>query len=148
MDLTPSGMLETSHAVNRLYDRMRKPICVELSLTTMEFDIIAFLYNNPEKDTASDIISYKHFSKGNVSHAIDTLSQGGYLEEVKDSEDRRRIHLKLKAKALGQTEKIAAFQISFYEALIEGFSDTEKDALLSFLFHVRKNANEALAKGK
>ena len=41
----------------RLYDKMLKRVCTEHDLTLVEADIISFLRNNPEKDTAADMWS-------------------------------------------------------------------------------------------
>ena len=48
----------------RLYDKMLKRVCTEHDLTLVEADIISFLRNNPEKDTAADIVELRMLSKG------------------------------------------------------------------------------------
>ena len=80
----------------RLYDKMLKQVCTEHDLTVIEADIISFLQNNPGKDTAADIVELRLLSKGAVSKAVESLIQKSLLERIPDTEDRRRIHLKIK----------------------------------------------------
>ena len=40
--------------VIKLYEKMLKRVCTEHHLTVIEADVISFLQNNPEKDTAAD----------------------------------------------------------------------------------------------
>ena len=47
----------------RLYDKMLKTVCTEHNLTIIEADVISFLQNNPEKDTAADIVELRMLSR-------------------------------------------------------------------------------------
>ena len=53
----------------KLQEQMLKKICEKWQLTITEGKVIAFLYNNPQKDTAADITELRMLSKGNVSQA-------------------------------------------------------------------------------
>ena len=90
----------------RLYDKMLKRVCTEHDLTLVEADIISFLRNNPEKDTAADIVELRMLSKGAVSKGVEALIQKSLLERIPDMEDRRRIPLKLRPLAEPVTETI------------------------------------------
>ena len=52
----------------KLHESMLKEICETYQLTMIEANIISFLYNNPGRDTARDIVELRMLSKGNVSH--------------------------------------------------------------------------------
>ena len=71
---------------------MLKDICNNYQLTIIEATIISFLYNNPGKDTAADIVELRMLSKGNVSQAVESLIQKSLLKREQDKEDRRKIH--------------------------------------------------------
>ena len=66
----------------RLYDKMLKRVCTEHDLTLVEADIISFLQNNPEKDTAADIVELRMLSKGAVSKGVEALIQKSLLERT------------------------------------------------------------------
>ena len=59
---------------------MLKRVCTEHDLTLVEADIISFLQNNPEKDTAADIVELRMLSKGAVSKGVEALIQKSLLE--------------------------------------------------------------------
>ena len=86
--------------VIRLYESLNRQVCDTWHITQIETDIIAFLKNNPEKDTARDIVEFRMLQKGNVSQAVEDLIQKGFLARRPDERDRRRIHLSLTERAL------------------------------------------------
>ena len=61
--------------LNKLYECMLKEICRRHKLTLIETTIISFLYNNPGRDTAADIVELRMLSKENVSQAVELLMQ-------------------------------------------------------------------------
>ena len=48
----------------RLYDKLLKKVCMKYDLSLIEADVISFLRNNPQKDTAADIVELRMLSKG------------------------------------------------------------------------------------
>ena len=76
----------------RLYEKMMREVCDGYRLSMVEVDIIAFLKNNPQKDTAADIVELRMLSKAAVSKGADALIQKGMLEREADPTDRRKIH--------------------------------------------------------
>lgn len=109
----------------RLYDKMLKRVCTEHELTLAEAEIISFLRNNPEKNTAADIVELRMISKGAVSKGVEALIQKSLLERIPDTEDRRRIHLKLRPEAEPVTESIDEVREEFLETILEGFTKEE-----------------------
>ena len=65
-----TGFLMNIRRIMKLHDGMLKEICAKYQLTPIEAKIIRFLYNNPEKDTATDIVELRMLQKGNVSAAV------------------------------------------------------------------------------
>ena len=59
----------------KLHETLLKKICETCRLTLIEGKVIAFLHNNPGKDTAADIAEFRMLSKGNVSQAVESLIQ-------------------------------------------------------------------------
>ena len=71
-------------------DALIKELCDHFHLTKIEGTIIVFLYNNPGKDTAGDIVELRMLSKGNVSQAVESLIQKSLLTREQDAEARVR----------------------------------------------------------
>ena len=127
----------------RLYDKMLKQVCTEHDLTVIEADIISFLQNNPGKDTAADIVELRLISKGAVSKAVESLIQKSLLERIPDTEDRRRIHLKLKSEAEPVTVSIDNVREEFLNTVLEGFSREELESHARFFQRLVANTKKA-----
>ncbi len=63
----------------KYYEFSLKGINKKYDLTKIELDIISFLFNNPNKDTLSDIVELRMLQKGNVSKAINILIDKGLI---------------------------------------------------------------------
>lgn len=128
----------------RLYDKMLKRVCAEHNLTVIEADVISFLQNNPEKDTAADIAELRMLSKGAVSKAVESLIQKSFLERIPDKQDRRRIHLKLKPEAEPVLEMVNAVREEFLKKVLEGFTKEELETHVCFLRKIFDNTKLAM----
>lgn len=109
----------------KLHESLLKEICSQYHLTLIEATIISFLYNNPGKDTAGDIVELRMLSKGNVSNAVELLIQKSLLQRTPDASDRRKIHLSLLPETKPITDAIDTIQNQFYEEVFNGFSEDE-----------------------
>ena len=110
----------------KLYENMLREVCGKYGLTSIEVNIISFLYNNPGKDTAGDIVELRMLSKGNVSQAVEGLIQKKMIRRRQDTDDRRRIHLSLRPEAQPVIHDIEAIRDKFHERVFRGFSDDER----------------------
>lgn len=128
----------------KLYDKLISDVCKKYKLTKTEVDVLAFLSNNPEKDTASDIIEYRMISKANVSQAVEMLITKGMLERAQDKKDRRRIHLKLTEKSEEIVKCIHLAQDNFSSLLFEDFSNEEIELYEEFNKKIYENAKRYL----
>ncbi|HJC34996.1 MAG TPA: MarR family transcriptional regulator [Candidatus Mediterraneibacter faecipullorum] len=128
----------------RLYDKMLKKVCTEHELSLVEADVISFLRNNPGKDTAVDIVELRGLSKGAVSKAVESLIRKSFLERIPDTEDRRRIHLKLKPEAEPVTEMIDEVKEEFLNTVLGGFTSEELEAHSRFFQRVFDNTRHEL----
>ena len=128
----------------RLYDKLLKKVCMEHDLTMIEADIISFLQNNPGKDTAADIVELRLLSKGAVSKGVESLIQKSLLERIPDTEDRRKIHLRLKPQAGPVTETVNEVRDEFLETVLDGFTKEELETQDRFLKHLFDNTRKAM----
>lgn len=120
-----TDFLMTIRRIIKLHESLLKEICSQYHLTMIEATIISFLHNNPEKDTAGDIVELRMLSKGNVSNAVELLIQKSLLQRTPDAGDRRKIHLSLLPAAKPITDAVDTIQKQFYEKLFTGFSEEE-----------------------
>ena len=91
--------------VEELYENMVSPVCEKYELTYMEFTVLMFLANNPQYDTATQIVRYRHLAKSHVSVSIRSLQERGLILGEHKGGNHRTIHLSVAGKA---TDIIAA----------------------------------------
>ena len=61
----------------KLYQDTVLPVCKKYGLTYMEFGVLMFLYNNPQYNTAAQIVSVRHIPKSHVSISVKSLMGKG-----------------------------------------------------------------------
>lgn len=138
--------LTAIRSIIRLYESMLKVIEDRYGLSLLEANIISFLYNNPEKNTAVDIVEYRMISKGNVSKGVESLIQKKLLRREEDSRDRRKVNLFLQPAAKPITEAIEKIRIDFFACIFADFSQTEQEGYFRLNEKIIENAKDALAK--
>ncbi len=113
----------------KLYEKYLEDVQMKYQLSYIEITIIGFLHNNPEKDTAADIVEVRILPKGNVSAGVEALVQKGILSRRQDQTDRRKIHLYLLEKAFPIVQEIEEINKRFREQIFKDFS---KDDLKTY----------------
>ena len=98
-----TGMMDPSMAATRMYNNanrfieayhsMLQPLCREAGLPSMALDILLFIANNPDKDTARDVCQFRGLKPGIVSVHVDRLVAAGLITRRTVPEDRRKIEL-------------------------------------------------------
>ena len=61
--------------ITNFYEKLTKEICNKNNITQMEYNILMFLYNNPECKTASEIIEKRKSTKSHVSNSLKNLEK-------------------------------------------------------------------------
>ena len=128
----------------RLYSSVISPIYKQYSLTRTEFDVLMFLANNPQFDTASDIVEIRHISKSHVSISVRSLVEQEYIKAEYRGGDRRTIHLSVTDKAHDIIAAGRKAQGEFLSILGAGFSDEEKEQISSIISRITENVKETL----
>lgn len=130
------------------YDDLLKPVCSRYHLFPVEVSIISFLHNNPEKDTAADIVEFRMLPKSNVSLAVESLIRKSLLVRRQDTRDRRKIHLSLTPAAEPVIREIEQVRLQFYQQVFQGFTSEEQQQFASMNARIAKNMKiEAQGRG-
>lgn len=124
-----SDMLLLIRYMMKLYEKYLETIQIKYQLSYIEITIIGFLYNNPEKDTAADIVEVRMIPKGNVSAGVEALVQKRILSRRQDQHDRRKNHLYLLETAFPIIHEIEKINKNFREQIFQNFS---KDDLITY----------------
>ena len=130
----------------KYYDSLRRRVCKQHGLSQTEFDVLAFLGNNPGLDTARDIVELRLLPKSNVSVAVESLIQRGLLCRRQDTTDRRRIHLSLTNSAPPLLEDVLSVMPRFTACALSGFTAEETRDFEQFYTRIAHNISLCLQK--
>ena len=76
--------IEFARKVALAYTAVCRPLCQEMKLPQTAFDILMFLYNNPEYKTARDIVEIRNIKANLVSVNVEKLVQEYHVVPVTD----------------------------------------------------------------
>ncbi|MGI6014648.1 MAG: MarR family winged helix-turn-helix transcriptional regulator [Oscillospiraceae bacterium] len=138
-----TNLLLAIQHMEKLYESMIKQIGKHHHLSLMEMTILSFLYNNPGKDTASEIVEIRMLQKGHVSQGVSSLIQKELLTRQQDQHDRRVIHLSLTPKTSSIVQEIEKKKEEFMAIVYEGFSPEEQEQYLQFVRRIVENTTNA-----
>ena len=136
--------IEFAHNFFQAYCIQCRSLCRELRMPQTAFDILMFLANNPDYNTAKDIVELRGLKANLVSVNVERLVQEGYLDRQDFPGDRRKTVLVCTEKARPVVKKGQELQSSFSEAI---FRDVDPDARENFyrvMETVERNLNQIL----
>ena len=122
--------IEFARKMALAYTAVCRPLCQEMKLPQTAFDILMFLYNNPEYKTARDI--------------VEKLVQDGYIERQAVEKDRRKTELICTQKALPVQKRGRGLQQEFAERLMMGLSDEDQKKLAIYFSQMEKNLDQII----
>ena len=98
-----------------------------------------FVLNKKEGLTQDKLAKDLHLNKSNVTRAIQSLNEKGYVNVKNDENDKRkkRVYLTEQAKLMGA--KYQQKEIEFLKHLYEGVSDEEVDNAYSIISKIEDN---------
>lgn len=128
------------HHITRAYEHYCRPLCRELDMPQMAFDILMFLANNPESCTAKDISRGRGYRENILSVNINKLVSEGYLERAAVAGDRRKVRLVCTEKAQPIIARGQKALEEFHCLMKEGLSAEDMEICQRCLEIVGKNA--------
>lgn len=139
---------ERMFLLQKLYSQILEPVCKAYGITRMELDILLFLANNPQYDTAAEIIRYRHLTKSHVSTSVRQLLDRGYLEGFFSKNNQKSVHLRLLAPASPVIEEGRSAQKQFFSLILQGLTPAEIEVLNAAFDKIEQNMQTALRTGR
>lgn len=136
-----AGFAKKFHGV---YDAMMQPLCEKLEMPQTALDILLYLANNPDHNSARDICRFRFLKPGIVSFHIERLVREGLLARSVAEDDRRVYRLVCTEKAAPIIEQGRALQMRFGRAITEGLDDAALAALRQTLATIDGNMERLL----
>ncbi len=133
-------------SIGELYDRRMAPVSSSFHLTAMELSILLFLANNPDYDTAKEIVEKRHLTKSHVSISVRALEEKGLIRREHRNGDNRTVHLVLLHSADEIVRTGQKAQADFLSAVTAGLSVTDIERFHTYIGRMNENVLAALRK--
>ena len=89
-----------------------------------------------------------NISKGNISQAVESLKQKGYLVTEQSSDDRRYVAVRLTAAADPVIEKLKAAEDEYFAGFMGALPSSEEASLVTRIFDAAQKFSPAAFLGK
>lgn len=136
--MEPNIIVRTS-LFRRYYENSFQDLLEEFGLTRLEAVILLFLHNNPDFNTARDIVELRGLSKSNVSTALEALRLRQYLTIRPDPDSRRVRRIFLREEKRDVVEALVRRQQETLGRLTDGFSPEELAEMQRYLDRMEEN---------
>lgn len=113
-----NNMIAMMRTAMEIYEYMCRPVCELGGIQQGELNVLLFLANNPDKNTAIDMHRSGGMKQSMISTLVEKLVQGEYLERQKIPGDRRKVKLICTEKAKPVIEAGQAVQIKFKQLIM------------------------------
>lgn len=134
--------------ITSYYELLSGGVCDQYELTQMEYDILMFLHNNPQHNTAADIVRIRKSTKSHVSSSLKKLEDRGLIERKQSEENKKHIEIVLLDTAELIVEAGINAQKQFAQNVLSGLTEEEKHICISIFDKICFNAEEQLRKSK
>ena len=130
--------------ITSYYELLSGKVCDKYELTQMEYDILMFLYNNPQNNTAAEIVKIRKSTKSHVSTSLKNLENKKLIERKQSEENKKHVEIFLLDKAELIVEEGINAQKQFAQNVLSGLTEEEKDMCIRVFDKICNNAEEHL----
>ena len=142
--MSPLDLWEHNLPIKTLYSVCVDPVCKKHHINRTELDILLFLANNPQYDTAADIVEVRYLAKSHVSISIKELERLGYLKGRYQEGNHKTIHLVVQEEARDVVIDGRMAQQEFFNIMFHGIKQKEVEQARSFFSQVSQNIRNHL----
>ena len=128
------------------YEMLTAPTCDKYNLKKMEYDILMFLYHNPESTTAEVMVRIRKSTKSHVSTALKVLEERGYISKKTSSNNKKRVELFLEDSANEIVKEGLTVQNQFAYDMLQGLTEDEIKVCRKVFEKICRNAEECIQK--
>ena len=130
------------------YELLSGEVCDRYGLTQMEYDILMFLHNDPQHNTAAEIVKVRKSTKSHVSTSLKKLEDKGLVERIQSKVNKKHIEIVLLDKAELIVEAGINAQKRFAQNVLSGLTEEEKCMCIIVFDKICNNAEEHFLKEK
>ena len=130
--------------ITSYYELLSGEVCDRYGLTQMEYDILMFLHNNPQHNTAAEIVKIRKSTKSHVSTSLKDLENNGLIRKIQSEDNKKHIEIVLLDKAELIVEAGINAQNQFAQNVLSGLTEEEKHICINIFDKICCNAEEAI----
>ena len=130
--------------ITTYYELLSGEVCDRYGLTQMEYDILMFLHNNPQHNTAAEIVKIRKSTKSHVSTSLKKLEEKGLVERIQSEDNKKHIEIVLLDKAELIVEAGINAQKQFAQNVLSGLTEDEKHICINIFDKICCNAEESI----
>lgn len=130
--------------MKKLMEKKCASMMEKCDLRPVELDILVFLYQSEQADTAKDIMHSRHISKAHISKSIENLRIRGYVQVNEDVKDHRIGHIALTKKAQAVAGEILEVYQSCRRIMMQNVTQEEIEVLQRVIKKMQESINDAL----
>ena len=130
--------------ITSYYELLSGKVCDKYELTQMEYDILMFLHNNSQNNTAAEIVKIRKSTKSHVSTSLKNLENKKLIERKQSEENKKHVEIFLLDKAELIVEEGINAQKQFAQNVLSGLTEEEKDMCIRVFDKICNNAEEHL----
>ncbi|MDO5782642.1 MAG: MarR family transcriptional regulator [Eubacteriales bacterium] len=128
--------------ITSCYEKVTGSVCEKYHLTHMEYDILMFLHNNPQHNTAAEIVKVRKSTKSHVSSSLKDLESKGLIERIRSADNKKHIEIVLLNKADLIIEDGIKAQKEFAKIALDGLTEEEKRICKEVFNKICSNADK------
>ena len=113
-------------AITSYYELLSGEVCDRYELTQMEYDILMFLHNNPQLNTAAEIVKIRKSTKSHVSTSLKKLENRGFVKRIQSEDNKKHIEIVLLDRAALIVEAGLNAQKQFAQDVLSGLTKEER----------------------
>ena len=135
-------------AITSYYELLSGEVCDRYELTQMEYDILMFLHNNPQLNTAAEIVKIRKSTKSHVSTSLKKLENRGFVKRIQSEDNKKHIEIVLLDRAALIVEAGLNAQKQFAQDVLSGLTKEERHMCIKVFDKICNNAEEHLKEQK
>ena len=135
-------------AITSYYELLSGEVCDRYELTQMEYDILMFLHNNPQLNTAAEIVKIRKSTKSHVSTSLKKLENRGFVKRIQSEDNKKHIEIVLLDRAALIVEAGLNAQKQFAQDVLSGLTKEERHMCIKVFDKICNNEEEHLREYK
>ena len=142
--LNAFDIIINGHQFKKLYEREYDWVMKKYNIKKIEIEILYFISQCGEHNTAKDIAKVQYISKAHISNSIEDLYEKIYISVIGDNADRRYFHLSVTESAKPVIEDIEKVREYLLSILFRNITEEESEFMVRISKKIVDNISEEL----